>query len=94
MSTRGRTHLWGWVLIALAVVALCWAGLEWWYQANGQQILDPFVPGGANTTPIDWDQARKQSLVRMAVALIGAIAMGVGGVVLLKRRKTQTAPVS
>jgi hypothetical protein len=84
----------GWVLIALAVAALLWAGLEWWYQSNGQQVMDGVAPDGVTTIPVEWDQERRQSQIRMAVAVLGAAAMSLGGVALLKRPKNVPASVS
>jgi hypothetical protein len=94
MSTRGNARLWGWVLIALAVAALLWAGLEWWYQGNGQQVLDGMAPSDSSTIPVDWDQERQQSQVRMALALIVAAATAVSGVLVLKRRSREPASVA
>jgi gamma-glutamyl:cysteine ligase YbdK (ATP-grasp superfamily) len=94
MSSRGNARTWGWVLIALAVAAPFWAGLEWWYQSNGQQVLDGMPPADASTMPVDWDQERQQSQVRMALALIVAAASSVSGVLLLKRRSREPASVA
>jgi hypothetical protein len=94
MGSRGNARRWGWLLIALAVVALAWAGLEWWYQSSGQQVLDGFVPHDVTTIPIDWDQERLHSQIRMALALVAAGALSAGGVLLLRRRKSERLPVA
>ncbi|MGE3811906.1 MAG: hypothetical protein AB7I24_10180 [Candidatus Nanopelagicales bacterium] len=94
MSSRGSARAWGWVLIALAVAALLWTGLEWWYQSDGQQVVDGFAPDGVSPIPVEWDQERQQSQLRMAVAVLGAAAMIVEGVALLKRPKNVPASLS
>jgi TRAP-type C4-dicarboxylate transport system permease small subunit len=93
MASRGTVRIWGWVLIALAVVALCWAGFEWWSQANGLQTFQSVMPDGSSTISTDWDQERQQSQVRMVMALVAVAATGTVGAVLLRSRRVDAVPV-
>jgi len=93
MGSRRSARAWGWILIALAGAALLWAGLEWWYQSNGQQVLEGFAPDGVSTIPVEWERERQQSQIRMAVAVLGGAAMFVGGLALLKRLRNVPASV-
>jgi hypothetical protein len=56
--------------------------------------MDGVAPDGVTTIPVEWDQERRQSQIRMAVAVLGAAAMSLGGVALLKRPKNVPASVS
>ncbi len=91
MTSRGAgaRRNWGVLLVLLTIAALFVAYTAWWYQADGQGVLESFAPDGANVLPVDWEQERLRSQVRMLIAVVVAVSAGVGGVLLLKRRKKE-----